>query len=227
MKTLNLALGLAAGLAVAASACASAADVTPLTYDWTGFYLGAQAGYGWGDNTFTYVGGVGPPQENVDVSGLVGGATLGANRQFGNIVLGLEGDISYSGISGETLSATRPCIAEGCTEDVDWFGTGRVRLGYAMDQILPFVSGGLAIGNISGSADIGACDPRGTECKFDDVKLGWTLGAGLETALGENWTAKAEYLYVNLGRSDFTNPVDVKSGDVDFSLVRLGVNRRF
>ena len=149
MKTLNLALGLAAGLAVDASACASAADVTPLTYDWTGFYLGAQAGYGWGDNTFTYVGGVGPPQENVDVSGLVGGVTLGANRQFGNIVLGLEGDISYSGISGKTLSATRPCIAEGCTEDVDWFGTGRVRLGYAMDQILPFVSGGLAIGNIS------------------------------------------------------------------------------
>ena len=149
-----------ASLAFADSA--SAADlIVESAYDWSGPYVGLQGGYGWGDTQPTFDDGIASELGDVDYEGFVGGIEAGYNWQSGNLVLGVEADGSLSSIDGdflELLGDTRPCIIAGlgCTADVDWFATGRLRLGYAMDRVLPFVTGGLAVGGVKGEFDYGA-----------------------------------------------------------------------
>ncbi|WP_119391125.1 outer membrane protein [Taklimakanibacter lacteus] len=220
--------------AVALTSAQAADVVEPAAYDWSGFYVGAQAGYGWGDTDFHYL----PEDSSVgmEFDGFVGGVTLGFNGQRGNLVIGAEADISYSDFSDDILlpsntGANTPCLEEGCSLDIDWFGTARIRLGYAMDNILPFITGGIAFGDVESTFDIGAC-----ACEIDETAFGWTIGGGIEWAFSENWSAKAEYLYVNLGQPDPEGIADnvpqdviddVSTDDFDFSVVRLGVNYRF
>lgn len=215
---------------------AHAADVTPLpAYDWTGAYIGVQAGYGWGETGYSYSGD-GAENGTVDFSydGFAGGGTAGFNWQHDQFVFGIEGDLSYSGISGDETAVpfAAPCGDEGCSADVNWFGTGRIRAGYAFDNVMPFVTGGFAVAGLEGDADIGACDnftPDG-HCSYDDAEWGWTAGGGIEWGISDNWSAKAEYLYVWLDGPDFSggeNPEFVSADDVDFSVVRVGVNYRF
>lgn len=224
-----------------ASACmisaAQAADVIEelAAYDWTGFYVGAQAGYGWGDTDFHYE----PFDTSVEMEfdGFVGGVTAGYNAQRGSLVVGVEADVSYSDFSKDVerplVFGAQPCVTpgEGCSLDIDWFGTARVRFGFAMDTVMPFVTGGIAFGDVEAHFDTGACD-----CEIDETAFGWTVGGGIEWAFAENWSAKAEYLYVNLGEPDtealntgpFPPPAsNVSTSDFDFSVVRVGVNYRF
>jgi outer membrane immunogenic protein len=170
-----------------------------------------------------------PPLPSVDVDmdgGLVGGG-IGYNWQSGAWVFGVEGDISYADITGSALKSevfTPPCTEEGCTAEVNWFGTGRLRLGYAAGNWLPYVTGGLAFGGVEGTADLGACGMV-TSCGFDETRVGYTVGGGTEVALGGGWSGKVEALYVNLGSPDF-NKSSVKAGDIDFGVVRVGFNYR-
>src|SRR5258708_2442704 len=143
-----------AGLVVLGSGAlagsAAAADLTPHypqpftkapmynpVYTWTGFYLGLNGGGGWGRSSWDRTG-------NLDLSGAVIGGTAGFNFQMGQVVLGIEGDVDWSGVSGTT---TTLCPA-GCTTRNDWLGTVRGRLGYAFDRFLPYITGGLAAGDI-------------------------------------------------------------------------------
>ena len=152
------------------------AEVTQ-AYNWTGLYLGANGGGGWGRSWWS---GSATP---VDLSGAQVGGTAGYNWQFGNTVLGLEGD----GLVDLKGSSTTGCAA-GCTTENDWLSTVRGRVGYAFGGILPYVTGGLAVGDINASTPgfAGAHD-----------HAGWTVGGGLEFALPGNWSAKAEYLHVD------------------------------
>ena len=140
--------------ALAAAQCAAAADlsVAPLyttappaevtqAYNWTGFYLGANGGGGWGRSWWN---GTATP---VDLSGAQVGGTAGYNWQFGNTVLGLEGDMDWSNLKG---TGTTGCAA-GCTAENNWLSTVRGRVGYAFGGILPYVTGGLAVGDINAS----------------------------------------------------------------------------
>ena len=177
-----------------AAPCAAAADLSlaPLykappaevtqAYNWTGFYLGANGGGGWGRSWWSAT------STPVDMSGAQVGGTAGYNWQFGSAVLGLEGDMDWSNLRG---TGTTGCPA-GCTTNDNWLSTVRGRVGYAFGGVLPYVTGGLAVGDINASMPgfPGA----------STTNAGWTVGGGLEVALPGNWSAKAEYLHVDLGK---------------------------
>jgi outer membrane immunogenic protein len=184
-------------------------------YSWTGFYAGINGGGGWGSSSWDL-----PPTGRFDTSGGLVGGTLGYNYQFGQVVAGLEGDIDWADINGTTNTACSP----GCKTNDNWLGTFRGRLGFAADRFLPFITGGLAFGDIQASAPGLA--------GVDNTNAGWTLGGGIEMALVGNWTAKAEYLYVDLGRTDCGTACGAAAGVTDnvsfrTNLVRAGVNYRF
>ena len=181
--------------ALLAAQCAAAADlsVAPLykappaevtqAYNWTGFYLGVNGGGGWGRSWWSATA------TPVDLSGAHAGGTAGYNWQFGNAVLGLEGDMDWSNLKG--TNTRRGCPA-GCSTNDNWLSTVRGRAGYAFGGIMPYVTGGLAVG------DIRAATPGFAGASTTNA--GWTAGGGLEVALPGNWSAKAEYLHVDLGR---------------------------
>ena len=211
---------LLAGVALAALVgSASAADIqrrmvpqvaAPVqymaAYNWTGFYLGINGGWGWGS-------------DGEGSGGLLGG-TLGYNWQMNQIVFGLETDIAWSGI--ESDGRCRSLV--NCEVSSDWLGTARGRMGLAMDRFMPYVTGGLAYGDVSARA-------AGIPSR-SDMQAGWTLGAGVEFALTAPWTAKLEYLYVDLG--DLDNFCGRRCGNVgpnnvEFNahILRAGLNYRF
>jgi outer membrane immunogenic protein len=149
--------------------------------------------------------------------GLVGG-TVGYNYQIAHAVLGVEGDIDWSSIKGST---TNPACPLGCQTSNTWLSTVRGRLGYAADRFMPFVTAGGAFG------DIRAATPG--LAGGNTTNAGWTVGAGIEFALVGNWTAKAEYLYVDLGKLSCGVGCGAPVDNVSFTtnIVRGGINYRF
>ena len=207
------------GLVAIGTIAASAADIprraappkqpvvaAPL-FTWTGAYVGINGGYGWGRSNFSAPFTTG----SFDVSGGLVGGTLGYNYQLGQTVFGIEGDMDWSGIDGSAA-----CGATTCQTRNNWLSTVRGRMGYSFDRFMPYVTGGLAIGDIETNiAGIGG---------GRDTQVGWTVGGGVEAALDGPWTAKLEYLYVDLGRGG-----TVLGSDAEFKshVVRAGVNYRF
>jgi outer membrane immunogenic protein len=214
----------AVGVLIAAP-CAQAADlsVAPLykappseysqAYNWTGFYLGLNGGGGWGESHWQGIG-------RTDLSGGLAGGTAGYNWQFGKAVLGLEGDMDWANLSGTNNSAL--CPGGSCGTSDGWLSTVRGRVGYAFDRFMPYVTGGLATGDIRASAP-GL--PGGT-----NTNAGWTVGGGVEVALPGNWSAKAEYLHVDLG--SFNCGVDCggtpnENVSMHDNVFRAGINYHF
>jgi outer membrane immunogenic protein len=249
MKRTLIASAAFASMLVATSA--SAADLPVYTkappvavvYDWTGFYLGTNLGYSFGrattDGTQTIGSLVAPTtvtalSGRADLNGFIGGGQLGYNWQNGAWVFGLESDIQFSGErkSGDV------CTVAGCpvgsvvfTRDykLDWFGTARGRVGFLpAERILLYATGGLAYGNFSGASTTLPMN-IGTWSKLN---AGWTVGAGVESALGANWSVKLEYLYMDLGRvggSAATIGLSQWVFNTKFTdnIVRVGLNYKF
>jgi outer membrane immunogenic protein len=186
-------------------------------YNWTGFYVGINGGYGFGTSRWTLRGGGGTTRD-FDVDGFLIGGTVGYNYQMGAIVWGLEGDLDWSDIRGSTR---RAFCGGTCTTRNQWLGTGRLRVGYAFDRWLPFVTGGAAFGDIKATSPVGSTTT---------TEIGWTLGAGVEWAFLHNFSGKVEYLYVDLhdgectGRCSPGAPINVS---FQTHVVRVGVNYRF
>jgi outer membrane immunogenic protein len=202
----------AADLSVAPLYKAPPATVTP-AYNWSGFYLGLNGGGGWGHSYWD------TSATGVHTSGGVAGGTAGYNWQFGNAVVGLEGDIDWANLKGSNTSTLCPA---GCSTSDTWLSTVRGRAGYAFGGILPYLTGGLAVGDIRASTP-GFAGATNTNA-------GWTVGGGIEFALSSNWTAKAEYLHVDLGRFNCgVNCDGLPTDNVSMhdDLVRAGVNYRF
>lgn len=200
-------------------AAASAADLprhmptkappvyVPPTWSWTGPYVGINGGYGWGNSDFSAPYSTG----SFSADGGVVGGTLGYNWQTGQVVLGLEGDIDWSGMGGSAS-----CGGTTCSVNNDWLSTVRGRLGYSFGNFMPYVTGGLAVGNIKTDiAGIGG---------GNDTKAGWAAGGGVEYHISGPWTAKVEYLHADLGRGG-----SVAGSDASFStdMVRGGINYKF
>jgi outer membrane immunogenic protein len=192
---------------IGAGGAAQAADIyrrAPYTvqqplnvYSWAGPYVGANVGYATGDITNS----VASP------SGVAGGIQGGYNWQFGQWLVGLEGDIQASG-ANDTFAAWK--------FSNPWFGTLRGRGGFVMNNILIYGTGGLAFGNVRAEV---------LNLTENHSAAGWTLGAGAEIGITPNWSAKAEYLYVNLNNSQFA--LTGLPNGYQFSVVRLGVNYKF
>jgi outer membrane immunogenic protein len=225
--------------ALALSAPAIAADVpveqsypaaTVGYYNWTGAYFGIQAGYSFGNVETSSSPTVGAYDLEYDFDHFVGGVTAGYNHQFGNWVVGGEIDASFT----DAEESIDPGILgiEEYQSDLDWLATARLRLGYAFDNILVYATAGGAAAETEDAIELTA----GGTLSERRSRKGWTAGAGFEWAFSENWTAKGEYLYVDLGDETVTenggNLFPVGGPDsVDFEhiyhLGRVGVNYRF
>jgi outer membrane immunogenic protein len=213
--------------------------------------------YGWGngDTSFTPLPtattfiNLAPTTLSPDPSGVVGGVQLGYNWQVNQWLFGVEADFQGSGIDGNTTQS--PIIQNNGTpfatsgqlsagERIDWFGTARGRLGWAAGPWLIYATGGLAYGHVNYSANTdfifggcAACVQYPTD--FSKIKAGWTAGAGFEWAFAPKWSAKFEYLYVDLGTESATvNPTPANppfqvayEWKTIVNIVRLGINYHF
>ena len=207
----SAAAALLAGAATAADLPRKSAPVAPAfapvpVFAWTGFYAGVNAGYGFGQFAGPSAGGFKDP------SGFVGGAQIGYNRQVGRLVYGLETDLSYANVGADN-SATG--IA-GSKARVDYIGTVRGRVGYAMDRFLPYFTGGFAYGGSSVRIQGNQSEP---------IHDGGTLGVGAEYAITNNLTAKVEGLYVDLADRRVLGGTG-KVG-AELGIVRAGLNYKF
>jgi len=194
---------------------AKAQPAYEMPYNWTGVYVGINGGAGWGQTSWSNAFGT----ADGDASGGLVGGTLGFNYQMGQVVFGLEGDIDWSDIRGST--STGICAGGSCETRNSWLSTARGRIGYAFDRVMPYVTGGAAFGDIKAT-------PAGLGTTTT-TKTGWTVGGGAEFAIAGPWTAKVEYLYVDLGKGSCDVGVCGIPTDVDFKthLVRAGINFRF
>jgi outer membrane immunogenic protein len=195
---------------------------------WTGFYLGANVGYGWLDtytrhDATTGWNGAGWVQGPANVAdsgssngGVVGGGQVGYNYQLTPLfVVGLETDIQASNIGDNSPSFL------GVTRAVDWFGTVRARAGVTLfsPNLLVYGTGGFAYGDIRLKHPIAF----GTQ---GQTGTGWTAGGGLEWLFAPNWSAKVEYLYTDIGASDWGG-FNTYEQRVHIHSVRAGVNYHF
>jgi outer membrane immunogenic protein len=181
-------------------------------YNWTGFYVGINGGGGWGSSAWDTTG-------SFNTSGGMVGGTVGYNWQYGTWVLGLEADVDWADIKGNTATG---CIGGGCTTQSNWLGTARGRVGYAFDRWMPYITGGAAFG------DVEASHPGFTG--MTSTQLGWTAGLGVEFAVVNNVTAKVEYLHYDLGSFNCGMNCNGAVGDnVSFTadVIRGGVNVHF
>ena len=166
-------------------------------FSWGGPYVGANLGYQWG--SISNSGG--------SPSGVLGGGQVGYNWQSGQMVFGAETDLQASG-ADDTLGLFK--------FSNDWFGTLRGRVGFAMSNILLYGTAGLAYGD--------------TKVQFAGLSetrthVGWAVGAGMEIGLTPNWSAKVEYLFIDLSNEHFA--LTGLDHDFESNLLRFGVNYRF
>jgi iron complex outermembrane recepter protein len=200
--------------------------------NWTGIYLGLNGGFSFGGSNWTdsVTGG---SSGNFGTSGFVFGGTLGANYQVGAVVFGIEADGDWTDASGFgtfTATSSTSLCAGGCLTKNSWLGTARGRVGYAYDRFLVYGTAGAAFGNVQASFS--------NDSVSSAPEAGWTAGAGVEVAFSPNWTAKAEYLFVDLSNGSCTTDCAIANANgpalipniaVKFneSIVRGGVNYRF
>jgi outer membrane immunogenic protein len=275
-------LATAAFAVMAAGSVASAADMAPRytkappamveVWNWTGFYLGGNAGYSWGraNSDVTYFSAltglpIVPPAGSItssrtNMDGAIAGGQAGYNWQTANWVWGVEADIQWSdeksrgGFNCAAALGGGPCLpgltflpagATGTSltldQHLEWFGTARLRGGWlASPRVLLYATGGLAYGSIKSTGTLTGVGFPGPAVAVTsigsntDTRVGWTVGAGIEGMITQNWTAKLEYLYMDLGNYSTTftlAPAAPINARVDSSfrdhILRAGINYKF
>jgi len=260
---LALLSALAASPAVAADlpvrAPAPMPAVVPLA-TWSGFYIGLNGGYSWGNssrdlnffnplNGLTVATGAGGGR---DINGGLFGGQIGYNWQTSNWVFGIEADAQWTGQEGST---TAICAVGGCltgvvpavgttatiTDKLEWFGTIRGRVGVTFTPtFLLYVTGGGAYGSVKTDLGLATFAANGTPLAFagsrSTDRFGWTVGGGVEWGFAPNWSAKLEYLYMDLGsisnsvvfptQANFPLGANVTTNLTD-NIFRGGINYRF
>ncbi len=199
----------------------------PPVFSWTGVYIGAQVGYEWGQlsaTSFSPFGVVRNP--TVDYQGVVGGGHVGYDYELGSlggflpglgggggIVVGIEGDVNGSGVTGNGIDGTGFYLGRERTQ-VD--ASIRGRLGLAFDRVLVYGTGGVAFASIQHSVT----DFTGFDESHTTGRVGWTAGGGVEYAIDNNWSARVEYRYTDYGSYGvfYNNLAFPRAGIVPFNL---------
>lgn len=240
------ALSLAATSAFAADAVVynEPAPVVADTFSWTGGYIGVNAGYAGGkfkhpinvdiyefDNEDEW-SNVANGSLDVTASGFVGGIQAGYNWQMDQTVIGIETDIQTTNLKGEFSGSIDGFGGLEAGTKVKWFGTTRVRLGYLpTERFMIYATGGIAYGKVETYGSIYNNSGDGVGFSSSKTRAGYTVGAGAEYAINDNWTLKSEYLYTDLGKNKFTLGNDDIRANVEaksaFHTVRVGVNYKF
>ena len=218
MKSFRL-ISVAVAAGVAAVGSAFAADMMPmkaappvLAYDWGGAYVGGVIGGAWGrtDLSDPGLGIVGtllnvPVVQTTDSSGFIGGVEGGLRYQLGKLVVGTEADITWGAVNGTSTTTFGPAGAPGLltrsiTADSNWIGTATNSIGIAHDRWLIYTKAGVAWTHTNYTdnwvANVGVPVFTGTG---SENRLGWTVGTGIEWAIWNNWSVKAEYDYLDFG----------------------------
>lgn len=227
MKSILFATVAFVGLTTGAMAADAVAQLpVASTYNWSGAYIGGQIGYGWGrdhikDENRAFGGS--DYSDSFSLHGVTGGVFGGYNWQSNNIVYGVEGDIEASGIVGH--NSDWPFGTDDHTR-IRAQGSLRARLGYAVDNWMPYLTGGLAFGDIKTKFQDGAA----TDSK-SQVKTGWTIGAGVDYAINANWIAQIEYRYADFGKittnTNTTDPGWQEHERLRTNTVRVGFSYKF
>ena len=222
----NLVLGAASALAlVVAAGAASAADlpayepapvVAVPSFSWTGFYIGAQAGYGWGETKVRAFGARG----KADLDGFIVGGYAGYNVQLDGspVVLGIETDFNYTDIDEK-----RTVLGARVRAETNWAGATRARIGYAFDRFLVYAAGGVAYADREFKVNAG----RLGSYKDSKTALGWTVGGGVEYAATDNVAVRVDYRYTDYGRDRFSSRGFSASADYTEHRVMGGVSYKF
>ena len=185
----------------------------PPIFTWSGLYLGGQIGYAWGSDPLNVVDFRDGTTAffNLEPQGVIGGAHLGYNLQIAQWVAGLEGSVDGTSVDGTTTSATGVTMATRAEVQ----GSIRVRAGIAFDRVLIYGTGGAAFAGFTNGYTIGA--PFFSPETISRTRTGWTVGGGLEYAITNNWSIRAEYRYSDFGRfTDYPFPF-VTNGNVAFT----------
>ncbi len=225
----------------------------PPVYSWTGFYLGANFGGGWGHELHELFNGFPGNSEGTfthDPQGVIGGGQIGYNWQFApwfawgtGTVLGIEADFQGSGQTSKLDGAFTdpifgPVTFSGGVEDkLEWFGTVRGRAGIAFDRVLWYGTGGWAFGKAKlddgtlTSSNAGGPIAGTTFNTSNSMDGGWTVGGGVEWAFLDHWSAKVEYLYIDFGtRSNVAipgGPFIITNAHFTDNVARGGINYKF
>ena len=192
-------------------------------YDWTGFYLGVNAGVGLGRDRTQRFDAASADSLYLSPLGAIGGGQIGYNWQtnsfLGPLVLGVEADIQGADMTDNRTDVRGVQYGQ----KLDWFGTVRGRIGLVTGPTLSYVTAGYAYGNVNTTVVNG-----GVPFTFNGGRSGWTWGSGVEAALGGNWTGKIEYLYVDLGdRTDvFAGGTQTLRSELRENIFRVGLNYR-
>ncbi len=205
----------------------------PLAFDWTGAYLGLQAGYGSADFDYafpedTYFNTEAGQSFGHDAGGFVGGVFVGVLWQTGNWVFGLDGALQYADLNDTTISPYYP-DEDIFTSEVNWLATLTPKVGFAVDRWLVYAKGGLAVAEVRSRVD-----QVGTDNYFDreDTLTGWTVGAGIDYAMTDRVTIGIEAAYVDLGDIDLVGDtpgteITNHSVDTDMFTVSARISYRF
>jgi outer membrane immunogenic protein len=203
------------------------ASVVP-AWSWTGFYAGAQAGYG-GD-IFRYplrapailLSG----EASLTSSGGFGGGQIGYNWQADSWIFGIEADLAGSDIKGQLAAVIGP-LSLSAGSKLRWFGTARGRVGYAWHRFLVYGTGGYAYGNTTTDASATVGFLGGFAFSQGHNKSGWTAGGGFEYAITNNVSVKTEYLYLDRGQDAvLSSPFFSISEKTTVHTIRAGLNFR-
>lgn len=187
------------------------AQVVAERFSWSGIYIGANAGYGWATLTET----TGGPADHLN-GGLAGGQ-LGGNWQNGALVVGVEADFQATW-QKQSLTA----FGVTASEELPWFGTARLRTGYAFDRSLIYVTGGVSYSDLKLSLSA-----PGISLSSHDSKVGWVAGVGWEYMFAEHWSAKVEGLYLDTGKTTATLFGVTFTGRARDAIARGGINYHF
>ena len=185
----------------------------PQPYVWTTCYGGLNAGGVW--------------SPGIDAFGFTGGGQVGCNWQpWNSLVWGGEADLQYTGLDG-----SRDVFAPSASAHQDfrsrWLATFRGRFGWLANPNMYFyATGGLALANVNTASSVNF---NGTINNVSDstTHAGWTLGAGLEWMFAPRWSAKVEYLYVDLGHATTPLPISNNDHSLTENIFRIGINYHF
>jgi outer membrane immunogenic protein len=240
MTSRALAGGFAAAAVTVLSICSAAAADLPVppapaptapvayapaaVYSWTGFYIGGHVGAGFANSSWSdpLSGG----NNSFNNAGFLGGGQVGANYQLNMLVLGVEGDFSWTGLGlkgqgtdsiGNTINST-----------TNWTSTVTGRVGAAFDRLLIYGKGGVAFAQDNS----GFTDVFGNNASTTFMRTGWTVGAGIEYALTNNWTARIEYDYLGFGSQSLnfataTTPSYTSNANLNIQEIKAGINFKF
>jgi outer membrane immunogenic protein len=198
-------------------------------YSWAGFYAGVNGGYAWGQQDPLGLVTNKFDSATYGISGGVFGGTFGAQLQQGHVVFGLESDIDWAGITGSrtftpTIAGVAQPFSVATKAEIDWIGTGRLRIGFAQENWLFFATAGLAMMGDQPHLTVLnglSCSSPGVSirnCSHHPLQGGLAVGGGVEYGFSPAWSAKLEYIYI--GQIDGINTQNA-------NLFRVGLNYRF